>query len=321
MQLLDDSSFSIAAAARCLQEGQLVAFPTETVYGLGADATSDRAVAAIFSAKGRPQFNPLIVHLSEPDQAAGYVRLVEHSQALMRQFWPGPLTLVLPRLEDSAISLLCSSGLPSLAVRCPSHSLARELIDAAGLPIAAPSANRSGMISATMAEHVLESFSDSAEAIAAVVESGRCCQVGLESTVLDLTGEAPVILRPGGIVREEIEDVLGVRVFLSTEDPEKPKSPGQMTSHYAPRLPLRLNVEEPNEGEAFLGFGWPGAGVFCHANLSRAGDLHEAAANLFRLLWSLDHPETYAGIAVAPIPEEGLGIAINDRLRRAAAKR
>lgn len=357
MQILDDSPFSITAAALALQEGELVVFQTETVYGLGADATSDRAVASIFATKGRPSFNPLIVHVSEPDQVAGFAQIVDHAAALMEHFWPGPLTLVLPRSADSPISLLCSAGLSSLAIRCPSHPTARALIDASGLPLAAPSANRSGKISPTSARHVIDSFGADNGDIAFLLDGKRPCAIGLESTVLDLTSTTPTLLRPGAILREEIEELLGVNVLTSHGNAAKPNAPGQLASHYAPRLRVRLNVTEPEDGEAYIGFGSPtrkqgreqeckqeckqerkhgheqihgeihGAmsgeapSPSCHATLSPTGDLHEAAANLFATLWAFDVPARYSGIAIAPIPEEGLGIAINDRLRRAAAER
>lgn len=317
MQIMPASPLALLAAGRCLQEGQLVAFPTETVYGLGADATNDHAVARIFAVKGRPTFNPLIVHVATPDQVAGLARLADGAKALMARFWPGPLTLVLPRADDSPVSLLCSAGLDSLAVRCPAHPMARAMIEAAGLPIAAPSANRSGCVSPTTAAHVIGSFGEDNEGVALLMDGGSCA-VGLESTVLDLTTSPPVLLRPGAVLREEIESALGYPIRTAAHTVSAaPTAPGQLASHYAPSLPVRLNVTAPRADEAYLGFGpSPDATL----NLSENADLHEAAANLFAHLRTLDRPE-FAGIAVAPVPETGLGLALNDRLRRAASPR
>jgi L-threonylcarbamoyladenylate synthase len=298
---------TITEAGRLLAAGQLVAFPTETVYGLGGDATNDHAVAAIFAAKGRPTFNPLIVHVARVEQAEDLVVVDPRARRLMARFWPGPLTLVLPRRPGSPVSLLASAGLDTIAIRLPDHAIARALIEAAGRPLAAPSANRSGGVSPTRAEHVDAD-------LAALVLDGGPCRVGVESTVLDLSGDHPALLRPGGIPLEELERELGP--LLRTENPTAPKSPGQLESHYAPGLPVRLDAEEPHPGEALLGFG-PGA---AELNLSPSGDVAEAAANLFAMLRALDRPG-FSGIAVRPIPEHGLGLAINDRLRRAAAPR
>ncbi|MBI2236795.1 MAG: threonylcarbamoyl-AMP synthase [Magnetospirillum sp.] len=307
MSIVAATPATIAAAGRLLAAGRLVAFPTETVYGLGGDATSDRAVAAIFTAKGRPTFNPLIVHVAQAGQTETLVAVDDRARRLMARFWPGPLTLVLPRLPGSPVSLLASAGLDTIAVRLPDHAVARALIEAAGRPLAAPSANRSGGVSPTLAQHV-------DAGLAALVLDGGPCRVGVESTVLDLSGQRPALLRPGGIAREELERELGP--LPRAEDPTAPKSPGQLESHYAPGLPVRLGAEGPRPGEALLGFG-PGA---AELNLSPAGDLAEAAANLFAMLRALDRPG-FTGIAVRPIPEHGLGLAINDRLRRAAAPR
>ena len=316
MQILPPSPAAIDLAGNHLREGRLVVFPTETVYGLGADATNDRAVAAIFAAKARPVFNPLIIHISESGQVEGLIRLSREAESLMIRFWPGPLTLVLPRLENAPISLLCSAGLDTLAIRCPAHPVARQVIEAAGRPIAAPSANKSGRVSPTTPQHVADEFGDTPD-IALLLAGGKC-DVGLESTVLDLSGNTPTLLRPGAVLKEEIEAVLGHRIATSTGNAEAPNAPGQLTSHYAPRLPVRLDVTAPSAGEALLAFGpgWPKAML----NLSESGDLSEAAANLFAGLRQLDRPE-YSAICVAPIPETGLGIAINDRLKRAAAGR
>ncbi len=302
-------------AARILRAGGLVAFPTETVYGLGADATVDRAVAAIFEAKGRPRFNPLIVHLPEAAAAGGLVVLDDRARALARGFWPGPLTMVLPRAAGCPISLLASAGLDSLALRVPGHPLAEALLRRTGRPLAAPSANRAGALSPTSARHVAASLGDRVP----LILDGGPCPLGLESTVVDLTGRRPVLLRPGAVTREALEASLG-----PVEGPgsaEAIKSPGQLSSHYAPGLPLRLAASEAGPREALLAFG-PDVprGAALTLNLSPSGDLTEAAANLFAQLHALDRPGLEA-IAVMPIPETGLGAAINDRLKRAAAPR
>ena len=311
------SDAAVAAAARLLRRGALVAFPTETVYGLGADARNDRAVAAIFAAKSRPRFNPLIVHWASADTAADAVAFDERAQHLARQFWPGPLTLVLPRRSASDISLLCSAGLDTLAVRVPAHPVAQRLLAAFAGPIAAPSANRSGAVSATTAAHVAESLGDR---VALILDGGRS-PIGLESTVLDLTGPQPVLLRPGGVTLEALEAAVGPIASAGAAQ-ATPRSPGMLESHYAPRLPLRLAVEDgPRPGEALLAFGPnPPAGFAATLNLSPSGDLGEAAANFFAMLRALDRAGLSA-IAVMPIPERGLGRAINDRLRRAASPR
>jgi L-threonylcarbamoyladenylate synthase len=308
---------SIAEAARLILEGGLVAFPTETVYGLGGDATNERAVAAIFEAKGRPQFNPLISHVLGPDEAKRLVRWNDTADKLAARFWPGPLTLVLPRAKDSPIALLATAGLDTVAVRAPAHPLAQALIRAVGRPLAGPSANRSGAVSPTRAEHVAESLGDRVK----MVLDGGPCAVGLESTVLDLTTAVPTLLRPGGATREAIEAVIGP-VALSNAIPSGDaarKSPGQLDSHYAPARPVRLNATHVAGDEALLAFGpQPPTGARQVLNLSPDGDLTEAAANLFAHLRALDQPAN-ARIAVMPIPQTGLGLAINDRLRRAAA--
>jgi len=305
-----------AEAARILRAGGLVAFPTETVYGLGADATDDKAVAAIFEAKGRPRFNPLIVHLPNFEQAANCVRINELARVAAERFWPGPLTLVLPRGADTHISYLCRAGLDTLAVRVPGHPVAQTLLAAVGRPLAAPSANASGGVSPTTAAHVADSLDGRVD----LILDGGACAVGLESSVLDLTGGRPLLLRPGGIPKEELEGTLGsIEEDSSQED--APRSPGRLASHYAPGQPLRLEAREVNPDEALLAFGpAPPAGARTTLNLSQNGDIVEAAANLFAMLHALDDPR-HAAIAVMPIPERGLGAAINDRLRRAAAPR
>ncbi|WP_342760770.1 L-threonylcarbamoyladenylate synthase [Azospirillum thermophilum] len=300
-----------------MRDGELVALPTETVYGLGGKATDDRAVAAIFAAKGRPSFNPLIVHVPGWAEAQQWVVADERAEELAQHFWPGPLTLVLPRRPDSGLSLLVSAGLDSVAIRAPSHPVAQALLKAAGVPVAAPSANRSGAVSPTTPQHVLESLGDRVR----MVVAGGKCPVGLESTVLDLTGPEPVLLRPGAVLREEIERLIGP-IRVSQEDPAAPKSPGQLASHYAPNAAVRLNADGAGPDEAFLTFGpdrfVPGG--LTRLNLSLESDLNEAAANLFAYLRQLDQSGAKS-IAVMPIPDEGLGVAINDRLRRAAAPR
>ncbi len=311
------SSTSLDEAARLIRDGELVAFPTETVYGLGADATNERAVAKIFEAKGRPHFNPLISHVCDAEEARRLVRWNTTAQKLAERFWPGPLTLVLPRAENSPIALLATAGLDTVAIRAPAHAMAQALIRAVGGPIAAPSANRSGSVSPTRAEHVAQSLGDRVK----LILDGGPCEVGLESTVLDLTTATPTLLRPGGATREAIEGVIG-RVALSDAVPSGDsahKSPGQLQSHYAPARPVRLGATSVAGDEALLAFGahLP-AGARRALNLSPTGSLTEAAANLFAMLRALDDPEV-ACIAVMPIPETGLGLAINDRLRRAAA--
>lgn len=317
MRILPPTAESVAEAAASLLAGGLVAFPTETVYGLGGDATNDRAVAAIFAAKGRPQFNPLIAHVAATADALSLVRWNDWADRLAGRFWPGPLTLVLPRADASPVSLLATAGLDTVAIRVPSHPIAQALLRATGRPVAAPSANRSGAVSPTRAEHVTESLGENAP----LILDGGPCLVGVESTVLDLSGNRPTLLRPGGATREAIEEVIG-RLDLSEAIPageSARKSPGQLASHYAPNRPVRLGAREVGADEGLLAFGSdipPGA--MLTFNLSPSGDLGEAAANLFAMLRALDRPGI-GRIAVMPIPETGLGLAINDRLRRAAA--
>jgi L-threonylcarbamoyladenylate synthase len=307
----------IAEAARLLRRGELVAFPTETVYGLGGDATDGRAVSAIFAAKGRPRFNPLISHLAEAEAAADYAELDSRSRDIAARFWPGPLTLVLPRRGDCPIALLASAGLDTVALRVPADPVAHALLEAVGRPIAAPSANRSGRISPTSAAHVRAELGDR---IAAIIDGGAC-RIGLESTVLDLSGERPILLRPGGIPVEALAAAIGPIDRPRHGGADAPRAPGMLDSHYAPALPLRLEASTPRPGEALLAFGDAPAPGYAEIEwLSRSGDLAEAAANLFAALRALDRPQ-FSAIAVMPIPEHGLGAAINDRLRRAAAPR
>lgn len=317
MSIVAPDAASIARAATLLREGGLVAFPTETVYGLGGDATNERAVAAIFEAKGRPQFNPLISHVLGAAEAKPFVEWNDTADKLATRFWPGPLTFVLPRAKGSTISLLAAAGLDTVAIRAPSHPVAQALIRAAGRPIAAPSANRSGAVSPTRAEHVAESLGDK---VGLILDGGPCL-VGVESTVLDLSGNRATLLRPGGATREAIEEVIGpiaVSHALPTGDAPR-SSPGQLASHYAPSRPVRLGATSVGADEGLLAFGpTPLPGAMLTSNLSPTGNLAEAAANLFAQMRALDRPGI-GRIAVMPIPETGLGLAINDRLRRAAA--
>ena len=304
MSVVAPTPENIAKAAQVLRDGGLVAFPTETVYGLGGDATQDAAVEKIYAAKGRPSFNPLIVHVGGVDWVADIAQPDARFDSLVRAFWPGPLTLVLNRHTQCAVSKIVSAGRDSIAVRMPDHPVAHDLLMATQRPLAAPSANRSGFMSPTEAAHVLTSL----DALPEMIIDGGQCRVGLESTVLDLTQTTPAILRPGSITREQIEAVIGP-VSFGRDDPLAPKSPGQLASHYAPGLPVRLNATEVNAGEVLVGFG-PVKGAL---TLSLAGDLAEAAANLFAVLRQADNTTLYNGIAVAPVPELGVGLAINDR--------
>jgi len=307
-----DRPQDLARAAAYLLAGKLVAFPTETVYGLGADATNGAAVAAIFAAKQRPSFNPLISHLADAGAVEEFALWNDAARALAQAFWPGALTLVLPRRPDCAIVQITSAGLDSVALRVPSDPAAHALLAAVGRPVAAPSANRSGRISPTTAGHVAQELGHDV----ALILDGGPCDIGLESTVVGFHQETPVLLRPGGISSEQLQAVAGA-VEILTRVPPTPSAPGQLASHYAPDKALRLNASEGAPGEVFLGFG---PGCPGDHNLSPTGDLIEAAARLFVMLRQLDQGQGQA-IAVAPIPEYGLGRAINDRLRRAAAPR
>lgn len=297
-------------AAALLRAGGLVAFPTETVYGLGANARDDHAVARIFAAKGRPAFNPLIVHLPDLDAVRAFCTVTADAARLAEAFWPGALTLVLPLRADAGISPLVTAGLKTLAVRVPDHPVAQALMRAFGGPVAAPSANPSGRISPTTPDHVRAGL---AGRIDAVVDGGAC-RVGIESTIVDCTGDT-TLLRAGGLPVEALEACLGGPIFTAA-DAERPTAPGQLASHYAPRGTLRLNADAARPGETLLGFGAVDAAL----NLSPTGDLIEAAAHLFGYLHRLDAMGAMQ-IAVSPVPDHGLGRAINDRLRRAAAPR
>ncbi|WP_050528069.1 L-threonylcarbamoyladenylate synthase [Pseudorhodobacter aquimaris] len=302
----------IAAAAGILRAGGLVGFATETVYGLGGDARNDRAVARIFEAKGRPHFNPLIVHLPDWQRAQAYAVFSDQAKALAAKFWPGPLTLVLPFVEGSGLSPLVTAGLDSVAIRVPAHPVARALLRAFDGPVAAPSANPSGRVSPTRAAHVLAGLSGKIEA---VLDAGPC-GVGVESTILGLV-DGPVLLRHGGLPAEALEAALGT-TLTTGGNAQKPSAPGQLASHYAPEAAVRLNVTCPAQGEFWVGFGPDCTGA--DMSLSPSGDLVEAAANLFHILRVADS-RANGSIAFAPVPEVGLGRAINDRLRRAAAPR
>lgn len=311
------SQEEIARAAAALRAGDLVAFPTETVYGLGADATNDRAVAAIFTTKGRPRFNPLIIHVPDFAAAQHYGQFTNTAAQLARTFWPGPLTLVVPQQPDAGISDLVTTGLDTIAIRIPSHPIAQALLAQTEHPVAAPSANRSGRVSATSASHVRTDF----EGSDLIVLDAGPTQHGLESTIIDASGDEVVLLRPGAITAEMILTETGLHVVERTKPAARPNAPGQLESHYAPHAQVRLNISAPEPGEALLAFG---ADVPPHdgpmINLSASGDTTEAAINLFAALRTLD-ARGCATIAVMPIPETGLGAAINDRLRRAAAPR
>lgn len=312
-QSLDATSDGIAVAADLLRAGGLVGFATETVYGLGGDARNDRAVARIFAAKGRPHFNPLIVHVPDLESALAYARFSDQALTIARAFWPGPLTLVLPLRADAGLSPLVTAGLDSVAIRVPAHPVARALLRAFDGPLAAPSANPSGRVSPTRAAHVLTGLSGRIEA---VLDAGPCA-VGVESTILGLV-DTPRLLRPGGVPVEALEQALGHALTMGG-NAEKPNAPGQLASHYAPNAGVRLDVTTPRADELWVGFGpgCPGAAL----SLSASGDLVEAATNLFHILREADTRAGAGGIAFAPIPETGLGRAINDRLRRAAAPR
>ncbi|MDO5621458.1 MAG: L-threonylcarbamoyladenylate synthase [Paracoccus sp. (in: a-proteobacteria)] len=311
-RILSADSGGISQAAELLRAGSLVAIPTETVYGLAADARNDHAVAGIFAAKGRPTFNPLIVHLPDPTEAARIAHLPAPAEALARAFWPGALTLVLPLRPDAGISPLVTAGGDTVALRVPAHPVAQALLRQTG-PLAAPSANPSGRISASTAAHVLDGLDGR---IAAVLDAGPCA-VGLESTIIGWREGHATLLRPGGISSDAIEAISGPldRPQINAGADARPDAPGQLTSHYAPRQPLRMGATTAHEGEILIGFG-PGP---ADMNLSPSGNLVEAAANLFATLHRAD--AMGRPIAVTPIPDTGLGLAINDRLRRAAAPR
>ena len=310
MTIWEPTEKTLSNAAQILIKGGIVAIPTETVYGLAADATQSVAVEKIFLIKKRPSINPLIIHVPDPSMVNELAATDSRFHELTTVFWPGPLTIVLKQKAKNKISELVSSGLTTLAVRQPNHPVTSEILRKVQRPIAAPSANMSGAVSPTRATHVEDSIG---QHVNVIIDGGRC-KVGLESTVIDLSTDVPVILRPGVITQEQIGQIIGF-VNLSSHDSDLPKSPGQLAKHYAPSLPLRLNAEEAREGEAFLAFSKAGKAAI---DLSPSGNLLEAARNLFFLLRHVDKPDLYSSIAVMPIPEVGIGIAINDRLQRAA---
>lgn len=312
-RLLAPEPEELAYAAMMLAQGRLVAMPTETVYGLAADARNPLAVAAIYAAKGRPSFNPLIVHAPDLATAETIGIFGDPARRLAEAFWPGALTLVVPLRADSGIASLVTAGLDTVAIRVPAHQAAQDLLHAFGGVVAAPSANRSGRISPTTAAHVMAGLDGK---LAAVIDAGPC-PVGVELTIIGWQGGLPALLRPGGIPAEAIAEALGQRLTMpaANADPEKPAAPGMLTSHYAPGAPVRLNARAAGPDEFLIGFG-PVSGEI---TLSPSGDLVEAAANLFDALHRAD--ATGRPIAVAPVPDHGMGRAINDRLRRAAAPR
>lgn len=309
--ILSPEKNNIKQAATFLKEGQVVAFPTETVYGLGALGSDDHAIAKIYTLKNRPKINPLIFHCLNFNWVKEIAEISPLIEKIANYFMPGPLTLVLKKRKDTKISMLATAGLDTVAVRVPVHPIAQMVLSAVGEPLVAPSANLSGRISSTQAQHV-ESFFENR--IAAVIDGGDC-YYGLESTILDLSIDQPTILRQGAVTRENLEEVLESQVSISSSL-EKIKAPGQLKKHYSPQLPLRMNIENPKEDEAYIGFG----NRECHYNLSPSKDLTEAAANLFKMLHAADDGSKYKGIAVAPIPMESVGVAINDRLSRACSK-
>ncbi|MCF6304891.1 MAG: threonylcarbamoyl-AMP synthase [Rhodobacteraceae bacterium] len=313
---LNSDQAGIAAAAAFLQRGEVVAFATETVYGLGADACNDAAVAKVFAAKSRPDFNPLIVHLADVSQIASIAEIPDAAQNLL-SLWPGPLTLVLPRKQGSGLSDLVTAGLDTVAIRIPAHPVAQQLLRSFGGPVAAPSANPSGKVSATSAAHVFDGLSGR---IAAVLDAGDCA-VGLESTIIGFENGSAVLLRPGGVPVAEIEKLTGQK--LGQPKVKTISAPGQLASHYAPDVAVRINAKAPRANEAWLGFG-QNPRIAPGLNLSPSADLAEAAAYLFDALRKMDaicKKHGLQGFAVAPIPQTGLGLAINDRLSRAAAPR
>lgn len=314
-RMLSADRDAVAAAVRTLAEGGLVAFATETVYGLGADATNGEAVAGLYAAKGRPHFNPLISHVADIDAARRIARFDADAETLAAAFWPGPLTLVLAKADRCPVSELATAGLDSIAVRVPDHPVAQDILRGFGKPVVAPSANPSGHVSPTTAPHVLADLDGRID----LILDGGPTSVGVESTIVSCLG-APTLLRPGGVSREAIERALGrVLAEAALLADEAPLAPGMLASHYAPATPLRLNAVAVNSGEALLAFGAASPMGAAHTlNLSVSGDLVEAAANLFSHLRALD-AAGHEGIAAMPIPNDGLGEAINDRLARAAA--
>ena len=317
MAVLPANAAAIADCAGKLKQGKLVAMPTETVYGLAGDATNAQAIAAIYATKQRPQFNPLICHIADMDMARRLGRFNDMAEKLADGFWPGPLTLVVPRHDNCPVDMLASAGLPSLALRMPAHPTARDLIGAAGVPLVAPSANPSGRLSPSCAEHVARHLPD------IDVLDGGPCDIGIESSIVGCLDDTPLWLRSGGVSRDAIERHIGRKLNdLPTEEETTARlAPGRLARHYAPRSPLRLNAVQAEADELLIGFG-PEASEACFTNLSPKGDVQEAAAHLFAVLHDADEAARSAGhgLAVMPIPDDGLGEAINDRLQRAAAR-
>lgn len=312
MKFLNASQENLNLAACVLKQGGLVAFPTETVYGLGADASCDKACLRIFETKGRPSFNPLIVHCRSLEEVKSFAEVDECALRLAQKFWPGPLTLVLKKREDSCLSNHVTSGLKTVAVRIPAHPVAQQLLEFFGGLIAAPSANLSGHLSPTTAGHVLKSLGSRVD----VILESLGGEIGLESTIIDLTDDAPALLRAGGFEIEKIESSLGRRLLRTSGS--QIKSPGQLLKHYAPFHPLRINATDVCGDEGLLAFGRELKGSKICINLSETESLEEAARMLFKALHALDERSDITRIAIQPIPERGLGIAINDRIKRAA---
>lgn len=311
--IYQNSKENILKAAEVIKSGGLVAFPTETVYGLGANVYNSKAVSQIFAAKQRPKFDPLISHIADVDILHTYAATDERVFALAKRFWPGPLTFVLKRTDDNPSIDLACSGLRTLTVRMPNHQIALDLIKASGVPIVAPSANKYQSISPTTAQHVADGLGNSVD----MILDGGPCKVGVESTIIDLTGKNIVLLRAGGTAKEDIEEFLGEKIIISEGNPELPTAPGQLLRHYAPKNILRINAAKPENDEYFIGFG----NIDGDLNLSKTGNLTEAAANLFAYLRLADEKALSGKIAIAPIPLTGLGLAINDRIKRASYKK
>lgn len=306
---------NLQKAAQTIKDGGLVAFPTETVYGLGANVYIPSAVAGIFAAKERPSFDPLISHIADLDFLPEYAQTDSRIINLARHFWPGPLTFVLRRKDNNPSIDLACSGLPNIAVRMPNHSLALELIRLSGVPIVAPSANKFKSISPTTAQHVFNSLGDKTD----MILDGGPCTVGVESTIIDATGKDIVMLRAGGVSLEALENFLGEKVIISHGNPNQPSAPGQLLKHYAPNKPLRINVDaaDVQPDEFYIGFGNVDNAKL---NLSPSGNLQEAAANLFAFMREAENSKGFQSIAISPIPSDGIGLAINDRIRRASYK-
>ena len=304
------TQYNILKAAHLIQSGDVVAFPTETVYGLGASAYDAKAIAKIFAIKNRPTFNPLISHIAEIDFLSEYAQTDERVLALAKKFWPGPMTFILNRKDNNPALDLACAGLNKISVRMPNHKVALDLIRASDIPIVAPSANKSQTISPTTAEHVQKSLGNK---VPMILDAGAC-KVGVESTILDMTHPQIVVLRAGGLAAEVIEEFLGEKVLFSDGNPDKPSSPGQLLKHYAPKYETRINVKDPLPNEFYIGFGK----MACDLNLSPSGDLQEATANLFQMMHLAEEQKEKEKIAIAPIPNTGLGRAINDRIKRAS---